>query len=143
MGQDDVAVESSLFLDNDTDGILIAGVAGEDPSNVTYSVADDDLPDADPSNQENMTAAQIALGALADNGGQTDTYALLPGSVAIDAGSNPDNLTTDQRGAGFLRTVGAGTDVGAYEYVPEPATLGFLALGGLMGLTAMRRRRSR
>src|SRR6185437_7907912 len=50
------------------------------------------------------------LGPLADNGGQTQTVALLPGSPAINAGDNslaiaPDNtpLTTDQRGAGFPR----------------------------------------
>jgi hypothetical protein len=87
-----------------------------------------------------MTAAQIALGALADNGGQTDTYALLPGSVAIDAGSNPAGLTTDQRGSGYPRAVGQ-TDVGAFE-VPEPATVGLIALGGAMLAVRGRRRRS-
>ena len=39
------------------------------------------------------------LGELQDNGGATFTIALLEGSPAIDAGSNPNNLTTDQRGA--------------------------------------------
>jgi Ca2+-binding RTX toxin-like protein len=41
--------------------------------------------------------------------------ALLEDSPAIDAGSNPNNLVTDQRGKGFDRTVGNGTDIGAYE----------------------------
>ena len=45
--------------------------------------------------------------------------ALLDGSPAIDAGSNPNNLETDQRGEGFNRTVGNGTDIGAYE-VQDP-----------------------
>jgi hypothetical protein len=40
-----------------------------------------------------------------------------------------------------VRTYGAGTDAGAYEVVPEPATLGFLTLGGIMGLTGLARRR--
>ena len=55
------------------------------------------------------------LGELQDNGGNTPTIALLDGSLAIDAGSNPENLETDQRGDGFARTVGGGTDIGAFE----------------------------
>ena len=55
------------------------------------------------------------LGELQNNGGATETIALLDGSPAIDAGSNPDNLETDQRGEGFDRTVGDGTDIGAFE----------------------------
>ena len=41
------------------------------------------------------------LGPLQNNGGPTQTMALLPGSPAIDAGSNylvPSGITTDQRG---------------------------------------------
>lgn len=55
------------------------------------------------------------LGELQDNGGTTQTLALLEGSPAIDAGSNPNDLATDQRGEEFDRTVGAGTDIGAFE----------------------------
>ncbi|MEO0948265.1 MAG: right-handed parallel beta-helix repeat-containing protein, partial [Cyanobacteria bacterium J06641_5] len=55
------------------------------------------------------------LAPLADNGGPTPTIALLPGSPAIDAGSNPSNLTTDQRGTGFSRVIGAAADIGAFE----------------------------
>jgi hypothetical protein len=55
------------------------------------------------------------LGELQDNGGATPTQELLEGSPAIDTGSNPNNLETDQRGKGFNRTVGDGTDIGAYE----------------------------
>ena len=54
------------------------------------------------------------LGALQDNGGATQTQALLKDSPAIDAGSNPNNLTFDQRGEGFTRTNGA-IDIGAFE----------------------------
>ncbi len=61
---------------------------------------------------------------LQNNGGPTQTIALLPGSPAIDAGSNalaidPTTglpLTTDQRGAGFPRIVGKAVDIGAYEF---------------------------
>jgi hypothetical protein len=55
---------------------------------------------------------------LKDNGGPTHTIALLCGSTAIDRGTSAGlagNLTTDQRGAGFARSFGAGTDVGAFE----------------------------
>ena len=55
------------------------------------------------------------LGELQDNGGSTPTQALLDSSPAIDAGSNPENLETDQRGEGFDRTVGDATDIGAFE----------------------------
>ena len=67
------------------------------------------------------------LGELEDNGGATPTIALQEGSRAIDAGSNPENLTTDQRGEGFNRTVGDGTDIGAFEVqstTPEPMVEG-------------------
>lgn len=55
------------------------------------------------------------LGPLAFNGGTTRTHDLLPGSPAINAGSNPLALATDQRGPGFLRVVGGVADMGAYE----------------------------
>ena len=58
------------------------------------------------------------LGPLVYNGGATQTMALLPGSPAINAGSNaliPAGVTTDQRGAGFLRVVNGTVDIGAFE----------------------------
>ena len=73
------------------------------------------------------------LGPLANNGGPTQTHALLGGSPALDAGNNcvlsntcPNTLglllTTDQRGAGFPRAKDSGdanltqtVDIGAYE----------------------------
>jgi hypothetical protein len=51
------------------------------------------------------------LDALADNGGETLTHALLPGSPAIDAGSNCG--TVDQRD--FARPQNSVCDIGAYE----------------------------
>ncbi|CCK25678.1 polymorphic outer membrane protein [Streptomyces davaonensis JCM 4913] len=62
-----------------------------------------DLPSRDP-----------LLGPLTDNGGPTDTAALLPGSPALDAAADcPD---TDQRG--IARPQGAACDIGAYEHTP-------------------------
>lgn len=53
------------------------------------------------------------LGPLADNGGPTDTHALLAGSPAIDAGDNATCLSTDQRGV--ARPQGPACDIGAFE----------------------------
>ena len=69
----------------------------------------------DPANPNTALLIDPQLGELQNNGGSTDTFALLEDSSAIDAGSNPNNLETDQRGEGFNRTVGNGTDIGAYE----------------------------
>jgi CSLREA domain-containing protein/uncharacterized repeat protein (TIGR01451 family) len=53
------------------------------------------------------------LGPLQDNGGGTLTMAELPGSPAIDAGSNNGCPATDQRGV--PRPQGAACDIGAFE----------------------------
>lgn len=49
------------------------------------------------------------------NGGPTSTMALLPGSPALNAGSNPGNKYTDQRGPGYPRVIGSNVDIGAFE----------------------------
>ncbi|HEX8194602.1 MAG TPA: FG-GAP-like repeat-containing protein [Pyrinomonadaceae bacterium] len=73
------------------------------------------------------------LDPLRNNGGPTDTMALLPASPAVDSGNDcvinaicplsnpPVPLLTDQRDALFSRSVGNSVDIGAYELnVPEP-----------------------
>jgi CSLREA domain-containing protein len=71
------------------------------------------------------------LASLANNGGPTMTHALLPGSPAINAGSNAnlpadtfdldgdsnaaEPLPVDQRGTGFNRMVNTTVDIGAFE----------------------------
>ncbi len=84
--------------------------------NNIYSGAGDLTATGDQINTEPM------LGPLQDNGGPTFTHALLPGSVAIDAGdpnfmSPPDY---DQRGPGFSRVYNGLLDVGAFEVQPTP-----------------------
>lgn len=63
----------------------------------------------------NIIGQDPMLGALADNGGATNTRAILYGSPAVDAGANPQGLGNDPRGDGYPRVVGSGTDIGAYE----------------------------
>lgn len=65
--------------------------------------------------------ADPRLGPLADNGGPTGNYALLPGSPAIDriafvkgVGCSPTLVTRDQRG--LERPQGGRCDIGAHEY---------------------------
>ncbi|QEH34974.1 putative outer membrane protein pmp20 precursor [Aquisphaera giovannonii] len=63
-----------------------------------------------------VTPLNPLLAPLGDYGGPTQTMALLPGSPAIDAGSNaliPDGVTTDQRG--LPRVVNSVVDIGAFE----------------------------
>jgi hypothetical protein len=71
----------------------------------------------------NQFSTNPVLGPLADNGGPTQTMALLPASPAIDAGTNFSVLgtvpNTDQRG--LPRPQGAATDIGAFEVQPPPA----------------------
>ena len=56
------------------------------------------------------------LGSLQNNGGPTQTMALLPGSPAIDAGDNNyAPRPNDQRGDGFPRIVNGTIDIGAFE----------------------------
>lgn len=54
------------------------------------------------------------LAPLADNGGPTQTRALLVGSPAIDAANPLTAPAVDQRGV--ARPFGAGPDIGAFEY---------------------------
>jgi hypothetical protein len=68
-----------------------------------------------PGSANNLLNRDPLLGPLADNGGPTLTHALLPGSPAINAGSNLSNLTTDQRQAGFPRVFESAVDIGAFE----------------------------
>jgi hypothetical protein len=63
------------------------------------------------------------LGPLQDNGGPTLTYALLPGSPAIDAGdpSFTPPPWYDQRGTDFWRVRNNRVDVGSFEVQNGPA----------------------
>lgn len=65
------------------------------------------------------------VGPLADNGGPTQTMAVLPGSVAYHLVPIADCPTTDQRGAARPGSSGGTTcDAGSYEYAP-PVSLAF------------------
>ena len=82
--------------------------------------------------------------------GPLKTHILYSNSPALDAGINLEGFPFDERGTGFPRTLGPGTDIGAVEgsipspVVPVPALgpwmLGLLsALLGALGLARRRR----
>jgi parallel beta-helix repeat protein len=73
-----------------------------------------------PASANNLFGQDPLLGPLANNGGPTQTHALLAGSPARDAGSNTGSLPFDQRG--FARVRGAAPDIGAFEADPPPPT---------------------
>ncbi|OWK43777.1 choice-of-anchor Q domain-containing protein [Fimbriiglobus ruber] len=84
------------------------------------------------SGQTLVLVANPLLGPLQNNGGATQTMALLSGSPAIDAGNNAALTTTslgtsppfyDQRGLGFNRVSNGKVDLGAFE-VQVPVTVG-------------------
>ncbi|MBW4614799.1 MAG: right-handed parallel beta-helix repeat-containing protein [Desmonostoc vinosum HA7617-LM4] len=85
------------------------------------------------SEQLNVPLNKVIDAILRDNGGTANTYALVTGSPAINAGNNADvpadttdldgdrNITEpipfDGRGFGFARISGRRVDIGAYEVI--------------------------
>ena len=67
----------------------------------------------------NIIGQDPMLGALANNGGFTQTHALQAGSPAIDAGTNTGCPADDQRGV--FRPINVTCDIGAYEYSSDSA----------------------
>ena len=102
-----VTLENTILANNTTvncfnAGTLISAGNNLDSGSSCNLTATGDLSGVDP-----------MLGTLANNGGPTQTMALLPGSPAIDQGSNVTCASTDQRGVS--RPQGAACDIGAYE----------------------------
>ncbi len=76
------------------------------------------------------------LGPLADYGGPTLCMSLLPDSPAIDYADSSNFPPTDQRG--YIRPVGDGPDVGAFEYgshLVEVPYLSITSTGGNLTLS--------
>jgi CSLREA domain-containing protein len=112
------------------------GVAQSDGFNLIQSTAGATI-NQNPGAGPNMTGQDAQLGPLTNNGGPTDTHALVETSPAIDQGKNfatdasNNPIFTDQRGDGFPRPAdfpakanapgGDGSDIGAFEL--QPCTL--------------------
>ncbi len=123
-----IASEGSFTVGNS----IISGNSGTDVDNVPtdttagnfvsngYNIIGTGTANFNKAGDQRNTDAR--LGPLADNGGPTQTIALLAGSPALDKGST--TLTTDQRG--ILRPQGQADDIGAYEAGDTPEELSFI-----------------
>ncbi|MGK7911176.1 MAG: choice-of-anchor Q domain-containing protein [Synechococcus sp.] len=107
-----VSIESTIVANNTiSDLVNNSGVI-----NASNSLIESDADQINGTNSNNILGQDplLEIEGLKDNGGSTQTIALRPGSPAINAGSNPQNFSFDQRGKGFRRTVGQ-ADIGAFE----------------------------
>jgi Bacterial Ig domain/Right handed beta helix region len=123
------SLRNSIFAGNGPAGVIqvggatlislgynIIGKTQNDPSIPFVAIA------PTTGDQFEISAAAVALGALANNGGPTPTHELLPGSIAIDAGES-SGASSDQRGearpcdqAAVANAAGGdGADIGAFE----------------------------
>jgi hypothetical protein len=113
---------NSIVAGNSDDGLgLVNGgtFSAQSANNLIGTGGSGGLANGVNGNLVGVSAASLYLGPLANNGGPTQTMALLPGSPAIDAGVAIAGLTTDQRG--LARMVGPAPDIGAFELVPSAA----------------------
>jgi hypothetical protein len=127
-----INVSGTVTLQNTIVAKQLAGpdCAGTITSNGFNLDSDNTCQLTQPSDKPNVS--NPLLGPLQDNGGPTQTHALLPGSPAIDAvtsGCPPP--ATDQRGV--ARPQGAACDIGAFEFgAGAPATLTNLSTRALV-----------
>ena len=141
-GNTDVNFTGGIFANgNETlNNTIVAGnFVGTTPNDIGFGTIDTannnligdaatsgGITDGASGNKVGFAVGAVLDTTLANNGGPTETHALVCGSPAIDAGSNAlaAGLTTDQRGTGFTRTgdlltpnaaAGNGIDIGAFE----------------------------
>lgn len=120
-----VTVKNSLVV-NSTNG----GNCDIDPGSTLVAQGTNFATDSSCAGFTQSTPGAVNLGALADNGGQTQTHALLAGSVAIDAAidctqaDGPSPVTQDQRGV--ARPQGDDCDSGSFEAPAGPSDTFFL-----------------
>ena len=114
--QTNATVSSSIIAGNTPNDIDVIGT-GNTITSLGYNLVGDGGGVTAFDQVGDMTGVDPLLDALADNGGRSQTHALLEGSPAIDAGDptfDATSLSTDQRGMGFPRVVGT-IDIGSFE----------------------------
>ncbi|MGB5314355.1 MAG: choice-of-anchor Q domain-containing protein [Polyangiales bacterium] len=116
----DIRNEGALAIANTLiDGVCIGSTAAiTSEGNNIESPGDTCGFDTNKGDQFDVTAQQLNLGPLSDNGGPTMTHALRFGSVAIDR--IPEiACETEEDHRGVARPQGAACDVGAFELEQE------------------------
>ena len=115
-----ISVEGSLFANNTGGNCCDEAV---ESTNEGYNISDDDTCDFGTSTgARGQTIGDnvdplLASEGLADNGGPTETIALIPGSPAIEAVPLAQCMVrTDQRGDPRPEPGFSDCDIGAYEY---------------------------
>ncbi len=104
----------NLIGDAGTSGGIVNGAAGNIVGN---------------NGQGTIDIHRVLDPVLRDNGGPTFTHALFAQSLALDTGTNPLNLATDQRGS--LRFSGAEPDIGAFELEFHPRLVAGVGSGAV------------
>ena len=102
-----------------TNAPLMPGFVIDASHSLIQKICPDSACTASVTDSDNLLAIDPLLGPLAFNGGTSRTQALLPGSPAIDTGSNLLNLIADQRGT--VRPQGGAPDIGAFELADSTA----------------------
>ena len=103
---------NSVIIANDLGG----NCAGNPLTSLGHNLSSDDT--CNLTEPTDLPNTEPLLGTLQNNGGMTETHALLPGSPAIDAGDDIAAPPTDQRGV--IRPQGAVSDIGAFELEAAP-----------------------
>ncbi len=109
-------IDNSIVAGNSPDGIATHGsgaFAASSAGNVFGTGNTAGITHGVNGNLAGLTATQLRLGPLANNGGPTPTCAPLSGSPVINSGSPIGGITTDQRGS--ARSVAGSPDSGAVE----------------------------
>ncbi|CAN5579601.1 hypothetical protein BH09PLA1_BH09PLA1_04790 [soil metagenome] len=114
-----VTMRNSIIARNTNDGAQTWGGTGTgmfstSSSNNLLGAGDwTGLSNGSNANMLGVSPAALRLGTLAENGGATQTVALLPGSPAINAAVAISGINADQRGV--ARPQGFASDIGAFE----------------------------
>lgn len=156
--ESDLTLSSALLASNtDITGTNDINRIGSGTTSATNSLFNEDVSATAAINgtdSANLIGVAPLVAPLGNNGGPTDSHALLAGSPAIGAGENSQVLAFDQRGGGFPRDAGGAVDIGAVQLsaaprpvtaaiptTPLPALLALALLIGLLGLLGLRRLR--
>lgn len=114
---DDLTIQNSIFAHNTTDGVENNCTNEEDQISGDHNL--ESGTDCSFTAAGDKQGADPVLGAVANNGGDTDTQALGAGSPAIDAAAAASCPATDQRDV--PRPQLGGCDMGAFEVTTAAA----------------------